>query len=505
MAWKENSKTAPPCKCAESAARGVYVFSVSVRISSSSSTNILEASSIRLFSCNTPAGAEAEYRILVSDRHTTMKPHAAIALTCLVSVFCEDAPAQQTTQASAQNSTAKIEVKVNSVLVPVVVRDGQGRAVGNLKKEDFQVFDKDKKQAISGFSIQTRAAVDSSVAAAGPAPRNSPSNPPVNPHVTEQPPTALQRFIVFLFDDLHLSAGDLMRVQKVATKMLAASLSDSDMAAVISFSGTNSGMTPDRGKLQEAIMKVRTQDLYRHVGRECPDVDYYQADLIENKHNSQAFEAAVQDALNCGHLDMRYLAEGMARSAARRALEIGDQDTRVTLGFVREIVRRMGALPGQRTLILMSPGFLTIVPEAMTDKSQILDLAARSNVTISALDARGLYTTEMDASEQGAHTALALVTGNESQYHREAMALDEDVMSELADGTGGTYFHNSNDLEGGLQRLAAAPEYVYLLELSLENVKQDGTYHPLKVKVDQDGVKLQARRGYFAPKLSRNK
>jgi hypothetical protein len=44
------------------------------------------------------------------------------------------------------------------------------------------------------------------------------------------------------------------------------------------------------------------------------------------------------------------------------------------------------------------------------------------------------------------------------------------------------------------------PEYVYLLEMSLQNVKHDGDYHPLKVKLDQEGLKLQARRGYFAPK-----
>src|SRR6266446_1237025 len=377
-----------------------------------------------------------------------MKRVSASGLSCLVCLaFAPAVAAQQTPQAPTPNNNPKIEVKVNAVLVPVVVRDTQGRAVGNLKKEDFHVFDRDKQEAISGFSIQARATVASNARTAAPAPTNSPIHQPLN----EKPATGPQRFVVFLFDDMHLGASDLLQVQKAATKMLAGSLADSDMAAVLSFSGVNSGMTRDHAKLQDAIAKIKVQSLYRRSGRECPDVDYYQADLIQNKHNDQAFQSAVDDALNCGHLDMRHLAEQMARSAASRALAIGDQDVRVTLGFVTEVVRPMASLPGQRTLILMSPGFLTVVPEAMTDKSRILDLAAQSNVTISALEARGLYTTELDASEQGAHTTMALQTGDESQRHSDSMSLNEDVMAEFADGTGGTFFHNSNDLEGGLQ------------------------------------------------------
>ena len=141
----------------------------------------------------------------------------------------------------------------------------------------------------------------------------------------------------------------------------------------------------------------------------------------------------------------------------------------------------------------------------MAEKSQIMDMAAQANVTISALDARGLSTIQQDASQPSVGSTRELVTGYEAQYHRDSMALGEDVMSELADGTGGTYFHNSNNLQGGLASLAAAPECVYLLELSLEKVKEDGTYHRLKVKVDQDGLKLQARRGYFAPKVAKEK
>jgi len=55
----------------------------------------------------------------------------------------------------------------------------------------------------------------------------------------------------------------------------------------------------------------------------------------------------------------------------------------------------MGALPGQRVLIFISPGFLTPTADAMTLKSQVLDMAARGNVIISAIDARGLYTTNL--------------------------------------------------------------------------------------------------------------
>ena len=73
-------------------------------------------------------------------------------------------------------------------------------------------------------------------------------------------------------------------------------------------------------------------------------------------------------------------------------------------------------------------------------------------------------------------------------------------MAELAYGTGGTFFHNSNDLEGGFKSLTQAPDYVYVLEFSPEKVKRDGTYHALKVKVDRAGLTLQARRGYYAPK-----
>ncbi|HEY4283234.1 MAG TPA: hypothetical protein VGM62_09225, partial [Chthoniobacterales bacterium] len=67
------------------------------------------------------------------------------------------------------------------------------------------------------------------------------------------------------------------------------------------------------------------------------------------------------------------------------------------------------------------------------------------------------------------------------------------------------FFHNNNDLEGGFKELTQAPEYLYILEMSLDQVKADGTYHRLKVKVDRDALKVEARRGYFAPRAEKKK
>ena len=370
---------------------------------------------------------------------------------------------------------------VDVVLVPVLVKDRQGALVGNLTQGDFQVFDNNKRQVISGFMVATNVQVGrQNLVHIVP-----PSPPAVSP----------RRFYVFLFDDLHLSFSDLARTRIAAQKVLA-SLDTSATVAVVSLSGmVNSGLTVDRAAIKNAMMKIHPQPLYQKTGMDCPDMDFYQAELIVNEHSSVALQAATEEVLNCNpSLTMKDAAERFAEAAAERVSALGEQDARVSLASLRELVTRTAALPGLSTLILLSPGFLTNNAQSKHEESEIIDTAALCNITINALDARGLYTTEVDASDRGASST---VTNHlKSEYRRAAMPLGEDVMAELAIGTGGTYVHNTNDLETGLKALTSPPEFLYLLEFHANQPKLN-SYHRLKVKVNRDGLRVLARHGYF--------
>lgn len=424
-----------------------------------------------------------------------MRPRCSCLFAPLL-VWCVCALATRAASQHApepQAATPTFQINVNRVLVPVVVRDKQGHPIADLKKEDFEVVDNGKPRPVSAFNVEQRGPAEQHVdTGAGPDSNAAPQTPPTP-----------QRFIVFLFDDIHLSVEDLAQVEK-AGEAVVEGLSASDIGGVVSISGkTNSGLTRDRARLRDAIMSLQTRNTFRPDPRACPNISYYQAVQIEREHSPEgpAFQEAFRQVINCNPgLDPKYqqtAAENEVSSATNRVLNLGRQDVQTTYANIAAFVRTMATLPGQRMLILVSSGFLPIEQESMTLESRVMDLAAQNNVTISALDARGLYTAELDASSRG--------SASQSDYNRTSMNLAEGSMESLADGTGGTFFHNRNDLGAGFKSLTETPEVVYVLELSLDGVKQDGTYHHLKVKVNREGTDVRARRGYFMPKPEKSK
>jgi hypothetical protein len=221
---------------------------------------------------------------------------------------------------------------------------------------------------------------------------------------------------------------------------------------VLSTSGVNSGLTRDHAKLKQAILDLKVKTLLRKTGHECYNVDYYQGDRIVNKSDDWALQAVIIQVLRCVKGITPEAAEDFARTAADQAVQLGEQNYRANLYALRLIMNKLLApLPGQHVIVLISPGFFTSGPDALTIKSEVLDIAARSNTAINTLDARGFYTINLAAEVTNRVDPASQRLIN--QYREQSMDADTEVMEELADGTGGDFLSQQQRSRGRLEDL----------------------------------------------------
>lgn len=389
-------------------------------------------------------------------------------------------------------------VRVNVVLVRAVVRDATGRVVENLKKEDFRLFDNRKEQNVSSFTVETpeKLAIEARSAGAAEDPANAPE-PGAAPGVVMP-----QRYVALVFDDLHLTLQDAVRLRAAASKVFGA-LRPSDRLGIYSTSGqTTQEFTSDAEALKRALDGLVPRGLAESHEGDCPPMTYYQADLIVNHHDRQALLASIADALAClPSQTTPTAAESAAQVEAQHTLSEGDVNTQYAYRHIEDVLRRLSGMPGQRVMLFASPGFLYTADTL--DFLQIIDRALRSNVVIDTLDARGLYTPDVlgDIAEHEQPLTNPRTRGLRTSYRVEAQNEQSRVLGDFAAGTGGTYFHNRNDLDEGLRQAIAAPPVSYLLSFTPQNLKLDGRFHGITVKLVNGGkYTVQARHGYYAPR-----
>jgi VWFA-related protein len=409
---------------------------------------------------------------------------------------------QNSPELASHDEPATFKVNVKLVVVRAVVRDSKGHAIGNLHQEDFQVFDKGKPQVITQFDVEqpgtltAKARQKSDENSGGELSADTSSN-------TGGVPAVPEHFVGYMFDDVHLEFGDLARVRSAAERHFS-TLRPTDRAAIFTTSGlTVLDFTDDRAKLRESLLRLQPHPISRALENDCPQIGYYQADLIVNKHDPQAMQVAVQEAAQCSVATIAgaQLGDPMIEAMSAGVLSAGEHESRVSLGSLKDVIHNVSRMPGQRSVVLVSPGFIS--PDLQYEYTEIIDRAVRSQVVISALDARGLYviTPYGDSSQAGGILGGAPPPPGKMLIETAAAFSQADLLAALADATGGVFFHNSNDLDEGFRRVAETPDYSYVLAFAPQNLKLDGSFHSLKVTLKSpQKLTLQARRGYYAPK-----
>jgi VWFA-related protein len=405
------------------------------------------------------------------------------------------APDSDQTEVTSHESTPTFQVRANLVLVRVVVRDSKNNPIGTLTRDDFEVFDNHKLQIISNFNVLTAkhdaAVAGDSANAAAPAPaaKSAPASSP-------------QRFLGLYFDDVHGVLGDLMQGRAAAQKFIAASLQVSDRVGVFTASGEgNLDFTDDREKLRVALGNIKPRSVTAGMGQDCPNIDAYQAYQIVDMNNTDAFNAATVDALNCFYRsDPKFTAQAQAQAAAQaqRSLHDSEATTTSVTRTLDQLIRRMSLLPGRRSIIMASPGFLTL--HNPQEEWELIERAVRANVVINSLDIRGLWVPQPLGDVSDPTPTTGITAGPEANLRLEGYTRLADVMRDAANGTGGIFFQNNNDLNKGFAELGSVPEYSYLLGFVPPQEKLDGRFHSIDVKLThREKYAIQARRGYYAP------
>jgi VWFA-related protein len=428
---------------------------------------------------------------------STAKPAATQPTATTDSNAQGAAPSSQ--EVVTRDSSTTFKVRVNLVLVRVVVRDEHGKVVENLKKEDFQLSDNRKPQTITSFNVETPLSHAVPVVAV--------TDHDADPDATDQlVPNLPQRFVSLFFDDIHLEMTDAVSVRAAGAKILDA-MGPTDRVGIYTSSGQlTQEFTADRELVKRALTHIVPHPIGNSGFHDCPEITYYQADLIENRNDNQALAVATEDAVQCafnGDETQRAAAMAIARAASTRALTNGDTTTTYAYQHLSDALRRLSSMPGQRKMIFVSPGF--ILSSLLAERSDVIDRSTSSGVVIDTLDARGLYTPDLGGDIANPPADSFKTAGIRSSYRASAQSAQSEILADFAAGTGGIYYHNRNDLDVALREAIGAPAISYVLGFSPQNLRLNGSFHTLKVSLTgKQKYSVQARRGYYAPRTLKN-
>ena len=404
----------------------------------------------------------------------------------------EEVPtAQSTPQPSALPALGPrpvIRISTDMVQIDAVITNKEGESVVDLRPEDFEVFEDGRKQTVSHVHY----------VAAGPGKTGNAGTPAATSEAGEP------RSFVFVIDNLGLSLEGTARARKLVQSFVTKSLQPRDRAAIIETSATSGGtfaLTSDPQVLSEAAGRIH------HV--------------VWSRAGLGAFGGRELD------LTSRH-----------------DQLVMDSLGVVKTTIDALRALPGRKSVILVSDGFTSRISIDMNRLLQrftstpldslygdttlyaalrsLTDLANRASVVIYTLDSTGLQTSAGGQPQtfgarwnpgdprNGADTRDAdgqlTAAGNPASQgllvRSVARTAKEDSLIEIAEQTGGLAIFSTNDLTGGLARIVDDLSGYYLIgyvpeQATFELRPGPPRFHSVKVEVKRSGLKVRSRKGFY--------
>ncbi len=378
-----------------------------------------------------------------------------------------------------------LKIQRNEVLVDVRVTDRKGRPVTGLTINDFKVREDGILQKLNSFDLEN-------VAKLATAQGGSHAPPVINlatlPRTTSE--EALNhivqnhRMIVLFFDLTSMPEDDLMRAMKSATRFIRSQITPADLVALVTYSSNLrvvQDFTNDRDALDKAINSIA-------VG--------------ESSSLSQAgTEGTAGGTDESGNTIVN---QDLSDAFTPDETEFNIFNTDEKLAAVQSLAEMLRAVPGRKIVIHFSSGIEQTGEDNEAQLLATIDAANRSDVSIYTIDSRGLMALPPGGDASSASPAgTAIYTGAAVSSQISSMHAARETLASLASDTGGKMFYDLNDFAPAFHDILAANSTYYLLGYSPTDTRADGRYRSIRVTVNQPGVKVEARPGYYAPKSFR--
>lgn len=370
-------------------------------------------------------------------------------------------------------------VTVDIMNVEVVVSDSKGKRVTGLTKDDFELFQDGRPQAITNFFAVEKGALAPEVPAAPPV-AGQPAPPP--PAAAPAPRT----WIVIYIDNQFLAPFNRNRAIKGVEDFLRKNLSSTAEAMVITADRDfkiRLRFTDRMGDLVEVLEKISEESSFG-AGRE------------------QERNGIFQEIEDTNSIDR---AEAIARNYARNV----SNDLDFSLGALREALKTLSGLDGRKILLHVTDGMpasagrelfeaisrkwqTAILPYPEFDRSMsyesIVNQANAVGVTMYTLDASGLSMGSAGSAEVGRPSSM-------TQVMTTTRWNSQDPLRQMADGTGGLAMLNRNDFGKTLGEVASDLGNYYSLGFPAPAAGTERTRR-IEVKVKRPGLEVRTRRGY---------